>query len=233
MKSPKYSICFFAFMILSLLVSCYPIKEDLTRDELDMVITMYDKNYYLPSGKNDFQNFRTFVIPDTIVHITESGVTDTISRAYDSFIIGQVRSNLLKAGYTEETKPAVSAPDIAITISISTGKIINSDWYQYWGWYWPDYEKGIAASLNPNGHYYPFYPPYYGLGSTYTYSSGTILLEMADVSRVDPAVNELPIVWAGIVNGALGGTTEVLQSRISTGIDQSFSQSPYLYKSIR
>jgi hypothetical protein len=231
MKSRKINNIFFSIIILSLLTSCYPIREDLTKDELDMVITMYDKNYY-SSERNDFQNFRTFVIPDTIVHITESGVTDTISRAYDSYIMAQVRSNMLNAGYIEETKPATNEPDIAVTISISTGKIINTDWYQYWGWYWPDYMKGAEASANSNGHYYPFYPPYYGLGSTYTYPAGSILLEMVDVSRFDPSVQEIPVIWAGIINGATGGSTEAIQSRISTGIDQCFSQSAYLIKTL-
>ena len=66
----------------------------------------------------------------------------------------------------------------------------------------------------------------------YTYQSGSVLMEMVDVARIDPEVEEIPIIWAGIVNGVLETSETSVKNRLSNGIDQCFDQSPYLLKSI-
>jgi hypothetical protein len=219
------------WVILSGLSSCYPKFEDPTNEDLDVSLTIYDKTYYVPSGINKFQDFKTFVVPDTIVHIVDTSSPDTLTRSQDQFIIDQVKTNLIKAGYTEETNPSAKPPDIAVTLTVSTSSYISYDWYSYWEWYWPADSKGISAVLSSSGHYYTWYPPIYGLGSTYSYVAGTLVMEMIEVARIDPATEVIPAVWAGLVNGATGGPEEGLQDRLSAGIDQCFEQSPYLTSS--
>lgn len=218
-------------MIVAGLSACYPIGDDLTYEDLDIAVSMYDKDYYTPSGKNDFQNFQTFVIPDTIIHIIEEGDDDDIGRKYDQEIINHVRANLEFLGYDEEMDPESNAPDIVVTISITVSDHTIYTWYPYWGWYWPYYPKG-TTDLPANNYYYPWYP-WYGWGSTYSYTSGTIILEMVDISRIDPSEEKVPVIWAGLVNGVVGGPEEGLKVRVSGGIDQCFDQSPYLFKVLK
>jgi hypothetical protein len=55
-------------------------------------------------------------------------------------------------------------------------------------------------------------------------------MEIVDNSRVDLTTKTIPVIWAGLINGATGGSSENVKSRISTGIDKCFDQSPYLLK---
>lgn len=215
--------------------SCYPI-DDLAVEDLDVAVTLYDSTYYNgPEGSvNKFENLRTFVVVDTIVHIVESGTTDNISRQYDAFVLEQVRLNMLKLGFEEETNPEVNS-DVAITVSALTSTHEVYMWYPYWGWYWgyggvyPYAGKGTLkiTSVTPY-YYYPWYP----YSSSYSYQSGSVLMEMVDVVRVDPNVEKIPVIWAGIVNGVLESSQSGVKNRLSKGIDQCFVQSPYLLKNI-
>ena len=53
---------------------------------------------------------------------------------------------------------------------------------------------------------------------------------MVDVAKVDESTEAIPVIWAGVINGAAGGPEDGLKSRLSTGIDRCFNQSPYLFK---
>lgn len=220
----------FLFLLAAGISACYPLGDDLTYEDLDVAATMYDEDYYTPSGQNDFQDFETFIIPDTIIHIVDEGEDDDISREYDEDIIDLVRSNLISLGLTEEQDPEVNEPDIAVTISAIVSDHTFYTWYPYWDWYWPYYPKGPVADLPENSYYYYPWYPWYGYGSTYKYSTGTLLMEMVDVSRIDPTEEKIPVIWTGLVNGVAGGPVAGLKVRVSGGIDQCFDQSPYLFK---
>jgi hypothetical protein len=211
--------------------SCYPI-DDLKVEDLDVAVTIYDKTYYDgPEGSvNKFENLRTFTVVDTIVHIVESGTADNISRQYDDFVLEQVRLNMLKMGFVEELNPEVTPADVAITVSAISSTHEVYTWYPYWGWYWGYPYKSTAAEkiMSTSSYYYPW-PPY---SSSYSYQSGSVLMEMVDVARVNPAVEEIPIIWAGIINGVLESSESGVKARLSSGIDQCFIQSPYLLKNI-
>jgi len=209
--------------------ACYPYGNDITYEDLDIALTQYDKDYYSPGAYNYFQDFQTFIVPDTVIHIIEDGVTDEISRDYDKYVIEQVHSNLLKLGYVEESDPEVNPPDIAVTVSVTTSEHIVYDWYPYWAWFYIFIKKGDRVSTTSDEDNYPW-NPYYGYGTSYTYTAGTVILEMVDVAKVDESTEEIPVIWAGVINGAVGGPEDGLKSRLSTGIDRCFNQSPYLFK---
>jgi hypothetical protein len=220
-------------LIITGISSCYPI-DDLAVEDLDVAATIYDKTYYDgPAGTlNKFENLQTFTVVDTIVHIVESGTEDVISRSYDDFVLEQVRLNMLKLGFTEEPNPDVNPADVAITVSalMSTHEVYT--WYPYWGWYWGygSYPyKDTAPGFKATQYYYYPWPPY---STYYTYQSGSVLLEMVDIARVNPDVEEIPVIWAGIVNGVLESSSSGIKSRLSNGIDQCFNQSPYLIKNL-
>ena len=229
MKSIRRLFYLPAILIFIGLSGCYPTGSDLTYEDLDVSLTMYDKDYYTPSGKNEFQKFETFTVPDTIIHILDEGEEDKISRKYDKDILRLVRNNLTNLGYVEEKNPLINEPDLLVTVSIAVTDHSIYLWYPYWGWYWPYYPKGTSALPSQN-YYYPYYPPWYGVGSIYTYSSGTLIMEMIDASRIDPGNEKIPVIWSGLVNGLLGGSESGLKVRVPSGINQCFDQSPYLYK---
>jgi hypothetical protein len=219
-----------ALIMIYSITSCYPIQEDLSPENLDISVTIYDKTYYIPSSVNKFEAFQTFTVPDTIVHVSQDRYTDTLTRQYDEYIIDQVRSNLLKLGYSEEANPSVNSPDITVTISISTNNYLKYDWYPYWAWYFTEDTDGNVPPLETADWYYAWYPPPYGTGSSYTYEPGTLVMEMVDVSRVDPVEEKIPVIWAGLINGATGGSSSSMEERIYKGITNCFNQSDYLDK---
>jgi hypothetical protein len=229
MKAERTFFFLFLLMTIAGLSACYPVEKDIAYEDIDIAMTVYDKDYYSPGEYNYFQEFQTFVVPDTVVHIIEDGVTDEISRDYDKYVIEQVRSNLVKLGYVEETDPETYTPDIAVTVSVTTSEHIVYDWYPYWDWFWAPTKKGPGKSSTSVGNNYPW-NPYYGYGTSYTYTAGTVIMEMVDVSKVDESTQEIPVIWAGVINGAVGGPEDGLKNRLSTNIDRCFDQSPYLFK---
>jgi Domain of unknown function (DUF4136) len=221
-------------IVVAGLSSCYPV-DDLQVEDLDVAATLYDKNYYDPAtGVNKFQDFQTFNVVDTIIHIIDDADDDPISRKFDDFILEQVRLNMLQLGYIEETDPETNAPDVTLTVSAMSSEHEVYTWYPYWGWYWgyggyyPYSAKAVKDTPSALYYYYPWYP----YGTYYTYQSGSILMEMVEVARIDPEVEAIPVVWAAIVNGVLEESQSGAQARLSKGIDQCFDQSPYLLKSI-
>ena len=90
-------------------------------------------------------------------------------------------------------------------------------WGGWWGWY-PGY---------PGGCYYCGYPSY---GST-TYQVGTVLLEMYDARQIPPGgpvTPDLDVSWIGIMRGIIGSNPSSNSTRVISGIQQAFKQSPYL-----
>lgn len=222
---------FYLFLLVAAtgLSACYPVGNDITYEDTDIALTQYDKDYYSPGTYNHFSEFQTFIVPDTVIHIIENGVTDEISRDYDKYVIEQVRSNMIKLGYVEETDPETNPADLAVTVSVTTSEHIVYDWYPYWAWFWVFIKKGDAKSGASVENNYPW-NPYYGYGTSYTYTAGTLILEMVDVAKIDESTQEIPVIWAGVINGAVGGPVDGIKSRLSTGIDRCFNQSPYLFK---
>lgn len=215
--------------LLTTMSGCFPMEKDVEYEDLDIALSAYDKDYYLPGEYNHFHDFQTFVIPDTVIHIVEEGVEDVITREYDKFILEQVKSNMVKLGYTEETDPEVNPPDLSLTVSVTTSEHIVYNWYPYWAWFFIFVKKGSEVKGSSVENNYPW-QPYYGYGTTYTYTAGTVIMEMVDNSKVNESTEEIPVMWAGLVNGAQGGPAEGVPSRLASGIDQCFNQSAYLFK---
>ena len=104
-------------------------------------------------------------------------------------------------------------PDIAVTVSVTTSEHIVYDWYPYWAWFWVFIKKGPGVSATSVEDNYPW-NPYYGYGTSYTYTAGTVIMEMVDVSKVNESTQEIPVIWAGLINGAVGGPEERHQEQV-------------------
>jgi hypothetical protein len=239
MKMRLKSVIAPLIIVLTGFSSCYPV-DDLLVEDLDVAATLYDKSYYAPeTGVNKFDELQTFDVVDTVVHIIAAGDEDNISRQYDEFVLEQIRLNMLKLGFVEEPNPDVNPADVAITVSVLSSEHEVYTWYPYWGWYWgyypyknADADAGAAVTIKNTGSPYYYYYPWYPYSTYYTYQSGTVLMEMVDVARVNPDVEEIPVIWAGIVNGVIESSQTPMKERVSKGIDQCFDQSPYLLKTL-
>ena len=186
-------------------------------EELDLVYTNYADTY-------DFASKKTFSIPDSVIKITGdhfnnpgSGRPPMVSATYGDVIISELKKNMANFGWT--LVPKTSNPDVILlpSATTTTNLYYYYDW-GYWGWYWPGYYPGW-------GWYYPGYYPPVVTG----YRSGSVFVQMVDGKTRQPGEN-VTVGWSAIFNGLAEGDTQSILARIATGINQAFSQSPYLKK---
>jgi hypothetical protein len=195
---------------LGLLTSCVQYDPVYT-DDLDLVITNYDKEFSFNSGN-------TFAIPDSVVLVDGSefdGSDNFANPSYGDTIIGRIKSNMIARGWTLVDKN--NNPDVIILPTVSTTTVVDIYYsYGYWGWYYPGYIGGW-------GWYYPWW----GFPLASTYKTGTLMIQMTDPKDAGTS-NNLPVVWVSIINGLMEGRQSSYNTRITTTIDQAFTQSPYI-----
>jgi hypothetical protein len=190
-------------------LACYPERPSQPNDYAS-VTTVFDTLMR-------FDSVTTFYVPDSVVHL---GDPDNINHAYDSLIIARVAANMVARGYTQVFDVAVDDPDLTLNPAVTVVDnyvIAGGDWCLIWGWAYPWLCTG----------WIPIYPPDV-IG--YVYSSGTILIAMADLSDgVPPGVSRPPVVWLAGINGVVSDMTSAeLEQGITNGINQAFLQSPYI-----
>ncbi|MBL7848432.1 MAG: DUF4136 domain-containing protein [Cyclobacteriaceae bacterium] len=176
-------------------------------DELDLVYTNHDSKF-------DFAGKGTYSLPDKIVKITGDPLAppEYINDIpYGKAILDQIELNMNNLGWTKVDVNAVPPPDLQLLPAAwTTTTIVYGGYYGgYYCWYYPYYCGG--------GWYYPYYP-------VSSYSSGTLLMTLVN-PNVEVADGSKQVTWTGALNGLLGSTDI---GRIKKGIDQAFTQSPYL-----
>jgi hypothetical protein len=182
------------------LSSCYP--------DYGLTVTDYDAVATYNKPETAFGGYATFYLVDTVQHVLPPGGDDGYTRAYDQTILTAVANNLEAVGYVRTANRLTA--DLAIQTSVTQQEyMVYYGWGGYWGWgwYWPGY-----------------YPPVYG----YSYTTGSVIVDMADVLKSDES-NQVQSVWFAVLQGLTGVTTGAsTDSRIRNGINQAFHQSPYL-----
>lgn len=146
----------------------------------------------------------TYAMPDTIYRLDEDGNPIVDPGSNDQAIIDKIKSELEDYGFTAAATPA-DADVLVVSIVTTTSWVSGGCYYDWWyGWWYPYY-----------GWCYPVY---------YTYDTGTLLIAMLDGDATEARTG----LWVAALNGLLGDSNAGTQSRINQGIDQAFSQSPYL-----
>ena len=205
------------FLILSALAACYPKGANYT-EELDLVYTNYNKDF-------GFKSVHTFAISDSVIKITGQAADDPdgnhrpdmANPTYAAALVNTIKQSMATYGWTVVDKN--SNPDMIILCATMTTTNIYYyyDWW-YWGWYYPGYNPGW-------GWYYPgwYYPPY-----VTGYRSGSAFIQMT-LHNPPPGPGEnIAVEWNAILNGLAEGSTSSIATRIQTGVNQAFAQSPYL-----
>ncbi len=192
------------------LSSCYP-DYGMSTSDYDIVITRYD-------SETNFQTFKTYAMPDSVFHIIPENEDDEISRAYDKQIIARVKSNMEELGYTRVPADSDNVTDQTVIVLINATSSSYYGYSYYPGWGYPGW-----------GYYPPYWGYYPGWAVPYQYSTGSVIIEMYDGSKIDHENETAPLIWMGGINGLTSGSSSSsISTRINQSIDQAFKQSPYL-----
>ena len=190
-------------------IACYPDRSVDSTTEFASVTTLFDK-------EADFETVTRYALPDTVLYVPK--LEDEVPAATQAAILSSIRTNLNQLGWTEVINPRTTDVDVYVVATVtSETSTYWVYWWDYWGWYpyWPVGWTGASASWYYPGYWYP-----------YSYTTGTVLIGMADARK--PATDgRIPLMWSAGVNGVLADQgTNV--SIATAAIDQAFEQSPYL-----
>jgi hypothetical protein len=195
------------FVVTVLAAACD--SAPINPDNIGWVTTLVD------STPPALEDARTFAVPDTIVALNGG----SLNHAADRAIAAQVREHFVALGWTERRDTVGVKPDVVIVMGANTRQEIGisyAGWYPAYGWlpYWGTPADPSWAFGAPAG------------AIAYTYEVGTLVLTMIDLRAPRETTKVVPVLWIAAVNGVLDET--VILPRVMTGIDQAFSQSPYL-----
>lgn len=193
-------------------------------DNPDVVATVSAQSF-------PFSTAKTFVLPNNVAEITDQGAQavsltptqqTTLDPGTEALILNEIATQLTARGYVQLTDPVGPKPDIFVQASVmrtTSTDVYYTSWYGYWGGYYDPWYSGYYSA-----GWAPYSVPY-----VVTSTLGSLIIEFTDPNNPEPSAQKIPSVWVGVVTGAVDGasTTEV-QSRVKSGIDQAFAQSPYI-----
>jgi len=210
---------FFLSALLFFSFGCYP--DDLTStDELDLVLTDYDRDYFAAESP------RTFFMPDSVALLIDPNSSASegaeISLQIQNLILSQIALNLKDLGYTRvEELEEGNLPDVVVLVSAVKNTWVGVDWYSWWG-YWDWYPWYPGWGWGPGWGYPPSYPVYW------SYETGSVLWQMIDPEESNRADQELGMIWFAGINGLVRSKGANNEFAIRRGINKAFEQSPYL-----
>jgi len=184
----------------------------LTNDLGGVVVTLVDSGGSLNSA-------RSFALPDTIVTLPQSS-EGSVSHDADREITASIRRHLLALGWQDVSAHPSMHPDVVILVAASERievGVAYYDWYGSWG-YLPYWNVGVNSSWGwgmPTG------------AIPYAYQAGTVLVTMLDLRAQRAEDRTIPLLWAAALDGIVTSPDNTA-SRVMTGVNQAFAQSPYL-----
>ena len=197
------------------LTSCRedPDLGDLSSDFL--VFTNYD-------GKADFNRFTRYYMPDSVMVIGDTKDPEywTGSKAAD--ILKAYEDNIQACGYVRTDDKSEADVGLQISYVQSVAYFVdyrNPYWWNEYPGYW------LPGYWGDWGYWYYPYPV------VYSYSVGSLLTEMVDLSTSPSADRKLTVVWNSFLSGLLSGSDAFNMELTVRAINQSFVQSPYLVRS--
>jgi hypothetical protein len=163
----------------------------------------------------DFGSYGTYFISDTVKYIGGVGSDSILVGAEADLLTQVVKDNMTANGYTFADRD--DRPDLGITLTAI--KDLNVVVSGYPGW-WDPYYGGCYWYYYCYGYYYPW-------TAVYTYTTGTVFLNMYDLKNAD-ASQQLRALWNITALGALGSSTTGNFQLGADALNQGFQQSPYL-----
>lgn len=188
-------------------------------DQLDddyLVYTNYDAD-------TDFEKFSTFYVPDSVLIIDNSSNKPKYLYATPAsdIIIANFVKGMESAGYVRTDDKAVADLGLQISYIEDTYRFRYFNDYPWWygyPWYW-----NYGYWGNWGGWYWPY-------NITYSYTTGSVLGELVDLTESPEISKTLRVVWTCYITGLLNGNGSLNTTDVQSSIDQAFTQSPYLKK---
>jgi hypothetical protein len=162
-----------------------------------------------------FNDYKTYYISDTVANLGGSGADTILTDDNAKTLVQTVKDNMNARGYVYADRS--THPDLGIQIGVvkvNTTVEYPGWWDGSYGWWDPWYW----------GWYYPYYYPW---TTVYSYSTGTIIVNMYDIKNAQANQN-ITGIWNNIDFGALGSSTSTNITRAVNAINQGFEQSPYV-----
>lgn len=204
------------------LAGCYPDAIE-TLADTELVITRFDPGVFGADATGS-AGFRTYARPNVVVELQpgeELPPTEPEPGPLDDVILAAVDANLEALGYERLTGDDAQNADVFVLVGAASEEW--SAWSCYPGWYYWGWWDPWGPALGPEtGWCYP------GRASVATFDNGTLLIDMVDAQALDPADDELSVLWSASINGLLSRTTDGLERQITRTIDRAFAQSNYL-----
>jgi hypothetical protein len=204
----KYlSLTGFVVALIIVLSGCYPKGPEYIQD-YGIVVTDYDPDF-------DFGSKKTYYMPDTIAFETNmegEDIEDKL-REFEELILNLVENNMSDRNYQRIDTTAAQPPDLVIAISALALENTGVGWvpspcWSWWCWYYPPY--------------------WYPVG--YSYSTGTVLMQMGDPENFLNFEEDIEanVAWIGALDGLLSSSETSNIQGVTNGINQAFAQSPYI-----
>ena len=132
-------------------------------------------------------------------------------------IISAVAHEMEQKGYVRTEDKEKANVGIQLSYAQQRIQITTGGWYGGW------WDAGFWGPYWGGGWYYP-YPV------TYSYDTGTLIMEMVDLRQpVDQSnQNKLPVIWHAYASGLLYGNSHFNMQLTLNAVNQAFAQSPYL-----
>ncbi len=170
------------------------------------------------SPNADFSQYSTYSISNSILYVKGENDKQRISNELTQHIISTVEKNMNSLGYSKVDSSS-DDPDLIVDLIYIVNTFTSTSYYQnyWWDWsYWWDW-----GGWDP---FYPYYPyPVYPVSSSY--SAGSLIVDIADVTSLDISTdNEIPVIWHGLARAIL--LEKHSMSERDAAIDKCFSILP-------
>jgi hypothetical protein len=163
----------------------------------------------------DYADLQTFAMEDNVILLETGTDPEPLPDLVEEAILEQLRASMVAAGFQDVSPDtATVTPDVWVVVGANQTEVwfYTYGWGYYGGWWGPGYG---------------YYPPYVGVDS---FQAGSVVWGLMDLRGVDPGAPdvELQSIWYAGLNGALSNSESNTVSRVRSGIQQAFTQSPYI-----
>lgn len=204
------------FAAALLVTACEKTPDTGKLDDDYLVYTNYDDD-------TDFAKFTTFYVPDSVLIIDNSSNKPKYlygTPASDIIIASYVKG-MESAGYVRTLDKAEADLGLQVSYVEATYKFRyynNYPWWYGYPWYW-----NFSYWGDWGGWYWPY-------DITYSYSTGSLLGELVDLTLPEGTSKQLKVVWSSYISGLLNSDGSLNTTEVTQAIGQAFSQSAYLKK---
>ena len=204
------------FAAVLMVTACEKTPDTGKLDDDYLVYTNYDDD-------TDFKQFSTYYMPDSVLIIT--GNADKPKYLYGTpasdIILTNFDKGMENAGYIRVTDKSIADLGLQVSYVEDTYNFRyfnNYPWWYGYPWYW-----NFGYWGNWGGWYWPY-------NITYSYTTGSVLGELVDLTLPPTTSKTLRVVWSTYISGLLNPNGSLNAIEVQQGINQAFSQSPYLKK---